>query len=139
MAGGIVSISVFSSVTRPYASPVVVSFFALGAPNLQALAAWALSHTSAFLPGQRRLRDGGRPPTLTPLSSKCSGGLWLSASLLHMARREESAEPAPLLRHVKGELTLGGLAACFVTPAKPAFIPLQGQFAVCDLWKGNGT
>lgn len=44
-----------------------------------------------------------------------------------------------LLRHVKGELTPGGLAACFVTTAKPAFIPLQRQFAVCDLWKGNGT
>lgn len=63
-------------------------------------------------------------------------GVWLPVSVPHILKSQQNS---PLLRHIKGKMTRGWwLPACQSDKACLAlFVPLQGQFALCDLSKGN--
>lgn len=84
-------------------------------------------------------QEGERPPTLEPLSSEYSGrglGCWSASYTSCIPKSQQNYFTAASLW---GKMTRGWRLPCFVTLARAVFVAFQGQFAVCDLWKGNVT
>lgn len=79
-------------------------------------------------------------PHWEPLSSKYSRRVWLSVSIPHIVHPRVSRTLYCCVTLKARWPEGGGCLLCQSSKARLAiFIPLQGQFAVCDLSKGNVT